>query len=179
MTLAGIILLAIALSIDACAVSFAHGLIMHENRVKNALLLAVFTGMAQALMPLIGYFVTQPFYKTIEPVGKWIVFSIFLYLGIKIIQEAFEKDKEVPLCLSISCLFMIAIATSIDALAAGVTLALTSSKILFSSIIIGCTTFIFSIFGFTSGCFLKKFPTMYLEIFAGIILILLALKSIL
>ena len=85
MTLAGIILLAIALSIDACAVSFAHGLIMHENRVKNALLLAVFTGMAQALMPIIGYFVTQPFYKTIEPVGKWIVFSIFLYLGIKII----------------------------------------------------------------------------------------------
>lgn len=179
MTLAGIILLAIALSIDACAVSFAHGLIMHENRVKNALLLAVFTGMAQALMPIIGYFVTQPFYKTIEPVGKWIVFSIFLYLGIKIIQEAFEKDKEVPLCLSILCLFMIAIATSIDALAAGVTLALTSSKIFFSAIIIGCTTFIFSLFGFTSGCFLKKFPTMYLEIFAGIILILLALKSIL
>ena len=179
MTLAGIILLAIALSIDACAVSFAHGLIMHENRVKNALFLAVFTGMAQALMPLIGYFITQPFYKTIEPVGKWIVFSIFLYLGIKIIQEAFEKDKEVPLCLSISCLFMIAIATSIDALAAGVTLALTSSKIFFSAIIIGCTTFIFSLFGFTSGCFLKKFPTMYLEIFAGLILILLALKSIL
>lgn len=179
MTLAGIILLAIALSIDACAVSFAHGLIMHENRVKNALLLAVFTGMAQALMPITGYFVTQPFYKTIEPVGKWIVFSIFLYLGIKIIQEAFEKDKEVPLCLSISCLFMIAIATSIDALAAGVTLALTSSKIFFSAIIIGCTTFIFSLLGFTSGCFLKKFPTMYLEIFAGIILILLALKSIL
>ena len=179
MTLAGIILLAIALSIDACAVSFAHGLIMHENRVKNALLLAVFTGMAQALMPIIGYFVTQPFYKTIEPVGKWIVFSIFLYLGIKIIQEAFEKDKEVPLCLSISCLFMIAIATSIDALAAGVTLALTSSKIFFSAIIIGCTTFIFSLFGFTSGYFLKKFPTIYLEIFAGIILILLALKSIL
>ena len=179
MTLAGIILLAIALSIDACAVSFAHGLIMHENRVKNALLLAVFTGMAQALMPITGYFVTQPFYKTIEPVGKWIVFYIFLYLGIKIIQEAFEKDKEVPLCLSISCLFMIAIATSIDALAAGVTLALTSSKIFFSAIIIGCTTFIFSLLGFTSGCFLKKFPTMYLEIFAGIILILLALKSIL
>lgn len=179
MTLVGIILLAIALSIDACAVSFAHGLIMRENRLKNALLLAIFTGVAQAVMPLIGYFVTQPFYKTIEPVGKWIVFCIFLYLGIKIIQEAFEKDREVPLCLSLSCLFMIAIATSIDALAAGVTLALTSSRIFVSAIMIGCTTFLFSLFGFVSGCFLKKFPTMYLEIFAGIILILLALKSIL
>ena len=178
MTLAGIILLAIALSIDACAVSFAHGLIMRENRLKNALFLAIFTGVAQGIMPTIGYFSTQVVYKYVAPASKWLVFAIFLYLGIKFIQEAFEKDKEIPLCLSLQCLFLIAIATSIDALAAGVSISLTKTPILFPACLIACTTFMFAILGYWSGCCLKKFSTKYLEIFAGLVLIALALKSL-
>ncbi|MBR1943147.1 manganese efflux pump [bacterium] len=179
MSLTALIFLAIALSIDACVVSFAHGLIMEQNRFKNSLLLASFTGFFQALMPLIGYFVTQSLFKFIEPVGKWLVFAIFMYLGLKIIQEAFENDREVPTCLSLSCLFAVAIATSIDALAAGVTLSLTSTNIFKSIILIGATTFFFALAGYWAGCCLKRFPTKFLEIFAGLILIFLSIKSLL
>ncbi|MBR1681031.1 manganese efflux pump [bacterium] len=178
MTLFSLILLAIALSIDACAVSFAHGLVLEQNRFKNSMLLGIFTGGFQALMPLIGYFVTQPMLKFIEPVGKWIVFAIFMYLGLKIIQEAFDNDKEVPVCLSLKCLLFIAFATSIDALAAGVTLSLTSANICKSVILIGCTTFVFAFAGYWSGCCLKKISTKVLEVIAGLILIFLAIKSL-
>ena len=178
MSLFTLILLAIALSIDACVVSFAHGLVLEQNRFKNSLLLAVFTGGFQALMPLVGYFITQPLFKYIEPASKWIVFAIFMYLGIKFVQEAFEDDKEIPTCLSFKCLLMVAIATSIDALAAGVSLSLTSTNIFKAIIIIGATTFLFSIVGYWSGCCLKKISTKYMEIFAGLILIFLSVKSL-
>lgn len=178
MSLLSLILLAIALSIDACVVSFAHGLVLEQNKFKNSMFLAFFTGGFQALMPLIGYFLTQPLLKYIEPASKWIVFSIFMYLGIKFIQEAFEDDKEVPTCLSFKCLLIIAIATSIDALAAGVSLSLTSTNIYKSIILIGSTTFFFSVAGYWSGYCLKKISTKYMEIFAGLILIFLSIKSL-
>ena len=178
MSVISLLLLAVALSIDACAVSFAHGLILEKNRVKNSLLLGLFTGAFQAIMPLIGYFVTTPFYKFIEPVSKWIVFGIFLYLGLKVIKDSLDEEKEIPQCLSIQCLFAIAFATSIDALVAGVTLALTSVNIVKAVLLIGFTTFMFAIVGYWSGCCLKKLSTKALEIFAGVILIFLAIKSL-
>lgn len=173
-----LLLLAIALSVDACVVSFAHGLVLEGRRFKNALSLAVFTGVFQALMPLIGYFITQSMLKYIEPFGKWLVFAIFMYLGIKIIQESFNPDREVPLNLSVKCLFFIGIATSIDALAAGVTLSLTSTNIFKSVILIGTTTFLFAFVGYWSGCCMKKLSTKVLEIMAGLILIFLSIKSL-
>lgn len=178
MSLFSILLLAVALSIDACAVSFAHGLVLEKNRFRNSMMLGLFTGVFQAIMPLIGYSVTTPFYKYIQPLSKWIVFAIFLYLGLKIIKESFDEEREIPQCLSIPCLFMIAIATSIDALAAGVTLALTSANIFKSVLLIGFTTFMFAIVGYWSGCCLKKLSTKVLEVSAGVILIFLAIKSL-
>lgn len=178
MSLISLLLLAIALSVDACVVSFAHGLVLNGRRFKNALSLAVFTGGFQALMPLIGYFVTESFIKYVEPLGKWIVFAIFMYLGIKIIQESFDTDREMPLCLSFKSLLFIGIATSIDALAAGVTLSLTSTNILKSIILIGTTTFLFAFVGYCSGCCMKKLSTKVLEIMAGLILIFLSIKSL-
>lgn len=178
MSLFALILLAIALSIDACVVSFVHGLVLEQNKIRDSLLLACFTGGFQALMPLIGYFISQPLFKYVEPASKWIVFAIFMYLGIKIIQEAFEDDKEIPTCLSLNCLIMVAIATSIDALAAGISLSLTSTNIYKAIVLIGLTTFIFSICGYFCGCYLKKFSTKYMEIFAGLILIFLSVKSL-
>ncbi len=178
MSLTSLILLAVALSIDACAVSFAHGLVLERNKLKNAVMLGLFTGFFQAIMPLVGYFITTPFYKFIEPVSKWIVFAIFLYLGLKIIKVSFDEEREIPKCLSIQCLFIIAIATSIDALVAGVTLALTSVNIFKSVLLIGFTTFIFAVVGYWSGCCLKKLSTKVLEIFAGVILIFLSIKSL-
>ena len=178
MSLISLLLLAIALSVDACVVSFAHGLVLDGRKFKNALSLAVFTGSFQALMPLIGYFVTQSMLKYVEPFGKWLVFAIFMYLGIKIIQESLNPDREVPLSLSFKCLLFIGIATSIDALAAGVTLSLTSTNIFKSVILIGTTTFMFAFVGYWSGCCMKKLSTKALEIMAGLILIFLSIKSL-
>lgn len=179
MSLISLLLLAIALSIDACVVSFAHGLILCEKKLKNSLLLAFFTGSAQAIMPVLGYFMTQPFYNMILPASKWIIFAIFMYLGLKIIEESLKNDKEVPTCLTLQCLFAIAIATGIDALAAGVTLALASVNILKASFLIGSVTFIFAFTGFWLGCSLKNVTTKYLEVLSGLILIFLAIKSLL
>ncbi len=178
MSLFALVLLAIALSIDACVVSFAHGLVLEKSKIKNSLLLACFTGGFQALMPIIGFFITQSLFKYIQPASKWIVFAIFMYLGIKVIQEAFEDDREIPTCLSFNCLLLVAIATSIDALAAGVTLSLTSTNIFKAVILIGTTTFFFSLGGYLGGCCLKKISTKYMEIFAGLILIFLSVKSL-
>ncbi len=178
MSLAAIILLAIALSIDACVVSFAYGLVLTEQKFKNALSLAIFTGVAQGVMPVIGFYATQSVYKHIEPISKFLIFAIFIYLGIKFIQEAFEHDKEIPLCLDLKCLIMVAIATSIDAFGAGINLMLTHTKILPSALLIACTTFAFAFAGYFGGCFMKKFSTKILEITGGLILIFLAIKSL-
>lgn len=174
-----IILLAIALSIDAFVVSFAYGLMFEKHRVKNALLLSGFTGTFQGIMPVIGYFLIYFIQDFISPVSKILVFAIFMILGLNFIKDGIKDDKEFPNCLSIKCLFIVATATSIDALAAGMTLALSRSGILFSAVVIAIITFINSIIGFSLGCCLKKLPTMYFNIFAGIILMALALKSLL
>ena len=89
-----IFLLALALSIDACVVSFSYGLAFESNRNKNSLALASFTGVFQGVMPAVGYFLTS-FVKTfIEPYASIIVFTIFLFLGLKFIKEAFDKTRK-------------------------------------------------------------------------------------
>lgn len=178
MTYLEIILLAFALSVDACVVSFTYGLTFNQNRIKNMLLLATFTGAFQGLMPCFGYYLTQ-FIKTfIAPYASLIVFSIFVFLGIKFIKEAFENKKNQPCCIGIVCLLLIGIATSIDAFSAGISLALYGNKILKPALLITFITFINSSLGFILGGKCKKIPTKSLEIIAGLILICLGIKAI-
>lgn len=175
-----ILVLAIALSIDACVVSFSNGLIFTHNRVKNSFLLAFFVGFFQFLMPIIGGFLAQSVNKYVEPFDHWIVFGIFILLGAKIIKDAFsEKDDEKPThYLCFKYILLVSIATSIDALGAGASLYFSGTQVLFPAIIIGVITFINSFLGFWSGQLFKKFPTKNLEIIAGIILIILAFKTL-
>lgn len=178
MTYLEIFLLALALSVDAFVVSFSYGLTFTENRTKNAFLLALFTGIFQSGMPVSGYFLTC-FVKTyIAPYASLIVFLIFVFLGIKFIKEAFE-EKEKPLCIALSCLFLIGIATSIDAFSAGISLALYGNKILKPSMLIGLVTFLNSLVGFKLGGKLKNLSSMWLEILAGLVLISLGIKALL
>ena len=177
MSLLELFLLALALSIDAFIVYFSYGLIFEKDKVKNSLLLALFTGGFQGLMPVLGYYLTSLVKTIIEPYAKWIVLIIFLYLGFKFILESF-KPKEKPLCISISCLFLIGIATSIDAFSAGITIALCATAILIPALLIGLITFINSILGFLFGTKLKHLSTIVLEVFAGLILIVLGIKAI-
>jgi len=179
MNLLQIILLAIALSIDAMVVSFTQGLIFKEHKRKNSFLLAFFFGFFQFLMPVIGYFATLGVYKYLQFINKWIVFAIFMFLGIKFIKEAFEEKKDTITCLSVYCLLVFAIATSIDAFGAGISLCFSHVDIWFPAILIGVVTFVNSLFGFWSGYLFKNFPSKYLEIAGGLILIGLAISHIL
>ena len=178
MTYIEIFLLALALSVDACVVSFSYGLIFNQNRFKTAILLATFTGFFQGLMPCIGYFLTTFVKSYIAPFANAIVFIIFVFLGVKFIKEAFDRKKEKLSCISIACLFLIGIATSIDAFSAGISLSLYGNHILKPALLITFITFINSLLGFKLGSKLKNFPTSNLEIFAGLILIGLGIKAI-
>ncbi|MEI7475143.1 MAG: manganese efflux pump MntP family protein [bacterium] len=181
MSMVEIIFLAIALSIDAAVVSFSQGLVFCDNKRKNSLFLAFFVGFFQFLMPIIGWLLAKSVYKYIEAVSLWIAFAIFVILGIKFIKDAFEveeKEKNTISCLSLQCLLMLAFATSIDALASGSTLFFLKVNIWLPSLIIGVITFFNSLIGFWSGYILKQFPSKWLEVSAGIILIILGFKSI-
>lgn len=173
-----ILILAFALSIDACVVSFSYGLCTGVRKRLTALALAVTTGVFQALMPVIGFYFTNAIKNFIQPYAKWIVFVIFIYLGITFIKEAFCGNENKELCVDLKTLLLIGIATSIDAFSAGITLSLTNSPIIFSAIMIGVITFANSIFGFSSGYCLKHFNSKALEILGGVLLIALAVKSL-
>lgn len=179
MPLVEVLFLAIALSIDASVVSFSQGLIFTENKRKNSFYLAFWVGLFQALMPIAGWFLARSVYTYVEKFDHWIAFIIFLILGIKFIKDAYEEgepDCAAPACLSLKCLLLLAIATSIDAMAAGATLFFMKVEVIIPAIIIGIITFINSLIGFWSGYIFKKFPSKYLEISAGIILIALGIK---
>ena len=177
MSYLSIILLAIALSIDACVVSFSYGLVYNENRFKNSFLLALCTGLFQGIMPCLGYFLTGFVKDYIEPYSAFIVFVIFTYLGIKFIKEAFEKDREKQLCIDLKCLILIGIATSIDAFSAGISLSLFGNRILKPSLLIAIVTFVNSALGFHIGGKLRHMPVRNLEISAGLVLIFLGIKA--
>lgn len=178
MNLIDLILLAIALGIDCLVASFSQGLIFNTNRLKSSLQLALVMGVFQGGMPLIGYVGTDYMYKFVLPYSKWIVFGIFFILGLKFILEAFTNKKEEIQCIGLKCLIGLGVATSIDALVSGSTLRLTETNLLIAGLIIGVVSFLMSMAGFWSGNYVKNIPSKYLEISGGIILILLALKSI-
>lgn len=178
MNIIDILILAIALSIDACVVSFSNGLIFTQNKLTNSLMLAVSVGFFQFLMPVIGFFAAQTVSKYVEPYDHWIVFGIFVLLGAKFIKDAFktEKEEKIDCYLCFKYILLVSVATSIDALGAGVSIAFTKTNIWVPAVIIGVVTFINSLLGFWSGYLFKKFPTKNLEITGGVILILLAFK---
>lgn len=173
-----IFLLALALSVDAVVVSFSYGLILKKNRFKSALLLALFTGIGQFIMPLIGWLGTSTVSEYIAHFDHWISFLVFVFLGLNIINEAVSKKNKEKLdnTLSLKVAFMIGLATSIDACAAGVTLYFIKTPILTASAIIGLVCFANSIAAFNSCCCMRKIPTKYIEIFSGVVLIMLGFK---
>lgn len=179
MSLVDLILLGIALGIDCLVVSFSQGLIFTQQRVKNSLKLALIMGAFQGLMPVIGYTGTDTLYNCIVQFCVWISFGIFFILGLKFIFEAFKTGKEEkPVCMDLSCLLGLGVATSIDALVSGASLRLTNSDLFLACIIIGILSFIMSLTGFWTGNKFKNFNSKYLEIAGGVILIILAVKAL-
>lgn len=178
MSITAIIFLAFALGIDCLVVSFSQGLIFTHNRVKNSLALALTMGLSQGLMPCIGYAGADAVHKYVAPFSQWLVFAIFMLLGLKFIFEAFQEKEEEVCCLDFKCLIGMGIATSIDALVAGASLNFSGTKLFIPAVLIGLASFIMSLCGFWGGNVLKNFPSKYLEIAGGAILIILAVKAV-
>lgn len=185
MGFAELFLIGVGLSMDAFAVSVCKGLNMREKiNYKHAFIIALFFGGFQALMPAIGYFLGRNFEKYITAFDHWIAFGLLAFIGIKMIIDAVKEwnceDKaEDSDKLDIKELFMLAVATSIDALAVGITFAFLQVSIGAAVSIIGVTTFVLSIVGVVIG---NKFGSKYkskAELAGGIILVLIGLKILL
>lgn len=177
-----LILLSVGLAMDAFAVAICKGLNMRKMNYKNALILALFFGGFQALMPSIGYLLGKQFEKYITSIDHWIAFILLSIIGIQMIAESFKKDddkEEDADKLNLKEYFMLAIATSIDALAVGISLAFLSVSLVKSVSFIGIITFVISFFGvFIGNKFGARFKSKA-EFAGGAILILIALKILL
>ena len=151
-----LLLLAIGLSMDAFAVSVCKGLCMKRLNLRQATVVALFFGGFQALMPLVGWALGTQFEQFITPVDHWIAFVLLALIGGKMLWDAFHEDDEELSCpadgkLDLRELVMLAVATSIDALAVGITFAFLRVDILTSVGLIGVTTFALSIVGVAVG----------------------------
>ena len=153
-----LMLIAVSLSMDAFAVSMCRGLEMKRFRWGPAAVIALFFGGFQALMPLIGYFVGRQFEQYIVDWDHWIAFALLAFVGGKMLWDAFHEDDEQgeeaqDARLDLKELIMLAIATSIDALAVGITFAFLQVAIVPSVAIIGVVTFVLSFVGVAVGHF--------------------------
>lgn len=177
-----VFLIGVGLSMDAFAVSVCRGLKMKKLNIGQMVLIAVFFGGFQALMPVIGWFLGTQFEAYITAVDHWIAFVLLAVIGGKMIYDSVkddDDDKNEKSVLNIKELLVMAIATSIDALAVGITFAFLSVNIWSSVSIIGITTFVLSAVGVLIG---HKFGAKYknkAEFAGGIILILIGLKILL
>lgn len=181
MSTISIVLIAIGLSMDAFAVSICKGLKMKTIDYGKTLVIGLFFGGFQAIMPLFGWLLGYKFQRHIENYDHWIAFLLLAFIGSKMIYESLKhEDDETSDSLKISELFILAVATSIDALAVGIAFAIIDGvNIYFSIAVIGLITFILSIIGVAVG---NKFGVVYknkAEFAGGVILILLGLKILL
>ena len=183
MTFVELLIMGVALAMDAFAVSICKGLKMRPFNIKHALLVGLFFGGAQGLMPLIGWVLGIQFESYITSIDHWIAFILLAFIGGKMIIEALKKDEDECDCnneFKISELAVMAVATSIDALAVGITFALLPNVNIFQGItIIGVTTFTLCVagtfIGFKFGSALKNKA----ELAGGIVLVLIGLKILL
>ena len=177
-------LIGVGLSMDAFAVSVCKGLAMKKVNKKQAVVIGLYFGGFQALMPFLGWLLGIRFQKYIVSVDHWIAFVLLVFIGGKMVVEAVREkgEKEIgemDLPLNHKEMLVLAVATSIDALAVGITFAFLDVPIAEAVIIIGCTTFVLSILGVVVGNYFGSRYKKKAEITGGIILILMGLKILL
>lgn len=180
MDLIELFLIAVGLSMDAFAVSVCKGLAMPKCTFKKAAIVGLWFGGFQALMPAIGYILGAQFQEAIASIDHWIAFVLLALIGGNMIHEALDNDEEeADASLDVKTMFLLAVATSIDALAIGITFAFLKVSIIPAVCFIGIVTFIISFAGVKIG---NVFGARYknkAEIVGGVILILLGLKILL
>lgn len=178
-----LLLLAVGLSMDACAVSICKGLAMKKATLKEGTICGIWFGGFQALMPLIGFFLGSLFADAIKTVDHWIAFVLLALIGINMLREAFGKCdecEEQEADLSAKTMFIMAVATSIDALAVGISLAMAGNvNIIMAVCLIGVITFLLSCAGVKIGNIFGSRFEKKAQAAGGIILILLGVKILL
>lgn len=172
-------LLAVGLSMDAFAVSICKGLSLGKIKPKHMIIAGAWFGGFQALMPLIGYILGSLFADKVTKYAHWIAFILLLIIGSNMIKEAFGNEENVDSKMNVGAMFLLAIATSIDALAVGVSFAFLEVNIIYAITFIGITTFILSAIGVKIGSIFGMKYKSKAEIAGGIILILIGLKTLL
>ncbi len=174
-------ILALGLSMDAFAVSICKGLGLGKIRLKHMCLAGAWFGGFQALMPLIGFYLGRFFADIITAYDHWIAFLLLAVIGGKMIWEALDSDgpEDVDAAMDPKTMFILAVATSIDALAVGVTFAFLEVDILPAVLFIGCTTFLCSAVGVKVGSVFGAKYKQKAELAGGGALILIGLKLLL
>ena len=177
-------LLAVGVSMDAFAVSICKGLAMKKATLGGMATVGGWFGGFQALMPLLGFFLGTLFAAAIEAVDHWVAFALLGIIGINMLKEAFERDEcccqEHNADLGVKTMFVMAVATSIDALAVGISLAMAGGVNIWLSVaLIGLTTFSFSAAGVKIGSLFGAAFEKKAQLAGGLILILLGVKILL
>ena len=170
-------LLGVGLSMDAFAVSICKGLGVRKVRPNHMLCCGLWFGGFQALMPLIGYLLGSAFESYITKIDHWIAFVLLVFIGVNMIREALsDEEEQTSASFSFKTMLFMAIATSIDALAVGITFAFLGVNIGMALTLIGCTTFVFSAAGVKIGNVFGKKYQAKAEIVGGVILIAIGCK---
>jgi len=181
MELAELLIIAIGVSMDAFAVSICKGLSVRKIRPKHAVLTAVWFGGFQALMPLAGFFLGVSFADFVSSVDHWIAFILLGIIGANMIKDSFDKDESCSLDpdFSFKTMLAMAVATSIDAFAIGVTFAFLKVNIWYAVLFIGITTALFSAAGVYLGNLFGCRYKSKAEFAGGFILLVMGLKILL
>ena len=181
MHLLDVLLIGVALSMDAFSVSICKGLSLHRVQGKHLIICGLWFGGFQALMPLIGYYLGSYFSAFIQQADHWIAFGLLLLIGGNMIRESFGEEEKVDDSFSLLAMLPLAVATSIDALAVGVTFAMTDGglSIWTSVLIIGLITFVLSAAGVRIGNVFGARYRAKAELVGGIVLILIGCKILL
>jgi putative Mn2+ efflux pump MntP len=175
-----ILLIALGLAMDSFSVAIANGLATETFRITKALKISVFFGFFQAIMPIIGWYAGVHILDLISDYDHWIAFFLLTFIGSRMIYESIRKESTRLVCsLSIKVLLMLSIATSIDALAVGLSLSLLEVSIIIPAIVTGVVTFSLSFFGVYLGGRFGRLLKNRVESLGGLILVAIGLKILL
>jgi len=178
MDIFSIILIAVGLSMDSFAVSIVNGLMIPKLRFTKAVIIAFSLAFFQAAMPLVGWLLGSVVEADIKSIDHWVAFILLSFIGAKMIYESRQDEKEIETkdAIKTTTLISQSIATSIDALAVGISFAFLEINIYQSIIIIGIVTFLFSMIGLKLGKSFGDHLKSKAELFGGVLLILIGLK---
>ena len=178
MNLLNIFLIALAVAMDAFAVSVASGIAIRQLKIKHALTIATWFGLFQAVMPLIGWLGGLNLKAFIGGVDHWVASSLLCIVGCKMICESFKmkSDEDRANALEVPVLFMLSLATSIDALAAGISFAMLAVAIAGPILVIGTVTFVMCLAGVWIGNRIGHFFERIMEIAGGLLLVAMGIK---